>query len=304
MDPLDTLTEPTEAHMPKLWFLVDWECCLGAGGEGEVYLGRSVETGDLCAVKVSAVLDRAEAAEQLRTELDRCRRVAGDGAVGLIAWNLEAPRPFIAFELAHAGTLADEMNSIKTRGETYHPASALERIRGVLLALAHVHDCGLIHRDVKPANLLRFGDRIKLADFGTGLSDPKATPRSHTRSSSTFGPLESDVFVGTRLYAAPEQSVNAAADRRSDLYSVGCILYEMLTGAVPKREGATAFTDGYPSALVLPELDQLLRELLARDPEQRPVTAEQALRRVEAVQDSYRHIREVWDALALGPCPY
>src|SRR5512139_937650 len=127
------------------WFVVDWQRCLGGGGEGEVFLGRNLETWELCAVKVSAYLDVAAAREQLARELERCSRAAGDGVVGLVAWNLEAPRPFLVFELARAGTLADEMGVLRREGRTYHPVQALLRIREVLTALAHVHARGLLH---------------------------------------------------------------------------------------------------------------------------------------------------------------
>lgn len=278
--------------MPKRWFVVDWDCCLGAGGEGEVFLGRSLETFELCAVKVSTLLDSRSAAEHLRRELDGLTRVAGDGVVGLVAWNLEAPRPFLIFELAKAGTLADEMKQLRQLGRSYHPSRALERIREVLTALANVHAHGFIHRDVKPANLLRFGTALKLTDFGSG----------RLMGSGTEGVLEDQGFVGTRLYAAPEQLRGEGADERSDLYAAGCILHEMLTGGVPRRAGQRSRK--YSSALVLPELDELIASLLAEEPDGRPATALAAIARVDSVLDAYRMARAVWNDLGLGQSPY
>ncbi len=272
------------------WFVVDWQACLGAGGEGEVYLGRCLSSGELCAVKVSVFLDPEQARKQLEEELNRCSRVAGDGVVGLIAWNLDAPRPFLVFELAHAGTLADEMKELRRAGRIYHPLRALHRIHKVLVALSRVHERGLVHRDVKPANLLRFEEALKITDFGTGRTISRPTM------------FETEAFVGTRAYAAPEQLDGESVDERADLYSVGCILHEMLTGCIPERP--LPLQREYPSALVIPELDRLLASLLADDPAERPRSAEDAMRRVDAIVDQYVAARRTWERLGLGPSPY
>lgn len=274
-------------------FVVDWQCCLGAGGEGEVFLGRSLSSWELCAVKVSVFLDTGTARSQLARELDRCSRAAGDGVVGLIAWNLDAPRPFLVFELARAGTLADEMREVQRRGRTYHPLRALERVRDILVALGKVHERGLIHRDIKPANLLRFGRTVKLTDFGTGRTISRATL------------LETEGFVGTRAYAAPEQLAGEEVDERADLYSVGCILHELLTGTLPHDpEGLRAGRRQYPSPLVLPELDRLISTLLDPSPARRPASAHEAIRLVDHVLGSYGTARRAWQQLGLGPSPY
>jgi serine/threonine protein kinase len=278
--------------MSSHWFLVDWECCLGAGGEGEVFMGRSLETRRLYAIKVSACTDPAHARVQLSHELDRWRRAAGEGVVGLVAWSLDAPRPFLVFELAHAGTLADEMRGLEQQGRVYHPVRALERIRGLLVALSHVHARGLVHRDVKPANLLRFGRALKLTDFGTGCS----------LSPSETAPCE--IFAGTRAYAAPEQLRGEGVDHRSDLFAVGCILHEMLTGRPARPTHNQPLVGQYPHALVLPELHYLVASLVAEHKSQRPATATAAIERVDSVLESYAMARRVWQQLGLGPSPY
>jgi serine/threonine-protein kinase len=274
------------------WFVVDWQCCLGAGGEGEVYLGRSLETWELCAVKVSVQLDRELAREELARELARYQRAAGDGVVGVMAWNLDAQRPFLVFEFARAGSLADEVMSLRKQGRVYHPVRALERIREVLRAVAKVHDRGLVHCDVKPANLLRFGEGIKVADFGTANTLGRA-------------PLaQGEPFGGTRNYAAPELLGGEKTDERSDLFAIGCILHEMLTGELPTRNGDGHLATSYPNLLVLPELDALVGRLLATRPLSRPRDAVQAISLVDGVLASYRSARATWASLGLGPCPY
>jgi serine/threonine protein kinase len=276
----------------ETWFVVDWECCLGAGGEGEVFLGRSLDTWELCAIKVSTLLDPVSARAELTKEMERCARVAGDGVVGLVAWNLDAPRPFLVFEFARAGSLADEVTLLREAGHVYHPVRALERVREVLCALANVHGRGLVHRDVKPANLLRFGQRIKVADFGAGCSlDRQAA-------------VQGDGFVGTKAYAAPELLRGEEVDERTDLYAVGCILREMLSGHLPAVQEQTTCPVKYPNLLVLPELDRLMRSLLAPQRSCRPRTAEDAIALVDSVLASYRTARRAWEKLQLGPCPY
>jgi serine/threonine-protein kinase len=274
------------------WFVVDWQCCIGAGGEGEVYLGRCLDTWELCAVKVSVQMDPELARQELAKELARCQRAAGDGVVGVLAWNLDVERPFLVFEFARAGSLADEVTALRKEGRVYHPVRALERIREVLRALAKVHDRGLVHRDLKPANLLCFGDSIKVADFGTA---------------NTLGrrPLdESELLEGTRNYAAPELACGGKTDERSDLFAIGCILHEMLTGELPTRGGTVDFKAAYPNLLVLPELDALVGRLLGVQPWTRPRDAAHALSLVDGVLASYRSARDTWASLGLGPSPY
>jgi serine/threonine protein kinase len=207
-----------------------------------------------------------------------------------VAWNLEAPRPFLVFELARAGTLADEMQTLRARRKSYHPVVALRRTRAILTALDQIHSRGLIHRDVKPANLLRFADGIKLSDFGAGKTLARAAA------------LESEEFVGTRAYAAPEQLRGELGDDRSDLYSVGSILVEMLTGDLPAH-GSSSVRD-FPSALVLPELRELIETLLSENRAERYADARAAVVAVDSVLESYARARRVWVSLELGPCPY
>lgn len=278
--------------MGERFFLADWATCLGAGSEGEVFLGRSLCTSELCAVKVSALTDPAAAAEQLRLELARCLRAEGDGVVRVLAWSFVPPRPFLVFELAHAGTLGDEMAAMRAAARLYHPARALGRVRDVLEALERVHARGLIHRDIKPSNLLRFDHTVKVADFGSGLTAERAQP------------AQMGEVVGTRMYGAPEQLAGTPVDERSDLYAVGCILHEMLTGQPPRGASSGGSALRYPNALVLPELDDLLTSLLGADPGERPANARAAMARVDETLIAYSRARGVWQQLGIGASPY
>ena len=284
--------------MRRQWFAIDWSCCLGAGGEGEVYLGRSLHTGELCAVKVSVCLDPQVARQQLAEELQRYLQAAGDGVVGLVAWNLEADPPFLAFELAHMGTLADEIRELRQQGRVFHPVRALRRIREILVALANVHARGLIHRDVKPANLLRFGEAIKLTDLGTACLTEARTDGGRSQ------PPGSDDCVGTPMYGAPEQHQGLPADERADLYSVGRILQEMLTGHAPDVNRPSDLAAASQSVLFLPELEELAFSLSNVHKARRPTTAKEAIERVDLLIQSYDRVRSTWQQLGLGRSPY
>jgi serine/threonine-protein kinase len=149
--------------------------------------------------------------------------------------------------------------------------------------LDHLHGRGLVHRDVKPANVfLREGARVTLLDFGLVCRASHARPVK-----------DASQCVGTMEYAAPEQIVGEEVDARSDVYSMGCILYELVTGTRPfdgQSSHEVAQKHLYreapaPSTLVtdLPwQVEDLILDLLAKSPDDRPASAGEAGRRLTA----------------------
>jgi len=133
-------------------------------------------------------------------------------------------------------------------------------------ALDYVHALGLVHRDVKPANVLVGEDgRVTLLDFG--LVCP-------TRGASRVG-ATAEICVGTMEYAAPEQMRGESVDARADIYSLGCVLYELVTGQRP-IDADSSREPAAPSELVsgVPrELETLLLAMLAQRPDDRPSSA-------------------------------
>jgi serine/threonine protein kinase len=117
-----------------------------------------------------------------------------------------------------------------TRAGPLPPAEALAIVRAVAAALDYAHAAGVIHRDIKPENILLHEGEPMLADFGIALA------RSAADSDRITG---TGISIGTPAYMSPEQATAEALDRRSDVYSLGCVLYEMLAGA-PPFTGATA----------------------------------------------------------------
>jgi len=258
-----------------------WDQKLGAGGEGEVFRGRY--GGQTVAVKTPhnphqleriPVL-RAAGRQGLENELQRRNLVQGEHHVKLLAHGLDHTIPFLVFELAEKGSLADEMAEMRKRGESYQPLTALARIEEILCALREAHDCNIIHRDVKPANFLRFADnRIKLNDFGLGRTADRACSN------------QTQFFRGTPLYAAPEQLAGGCVTHRADLYAVGAILYEMLTGKAPMPALRPLVLPTNPA--IRQELRSFGQKLFAHNPDNRFCCAQRALNELAKVRAAYQ----------------
>ncbi len=165
------------------------------------------------------------------------------------------------------------------------PAKALAMIEPVLSALAAAHDAGILHRDVKPENVLLADDgRVKVADFGLARAI-----NSETQHTATGG-----VLIGTVSYLSPELVVNGKADARADVYAAGVLIYEMLTGHKPHQADSpiqvaykhvhedipapSASTRGIP-----PYVDALVARATARDTALRPADARVLLHQVRRV---------------------
>ncbi len=191
---------------------------------------------------------------------------------------------FLAMELVPGRTLRDV---IRSRGRLT-PREALDVLDPVLSALAAAHRAGIVHRDVKPENVLLADDgRVKVADFGLARSSLASGAEASTQG----------VVMGTVAYLAPEQVERGVADARSDVYSAGILLFEMLTGA-PPYAGDTPMSVAYqhvtsdvpaPSSLVpglAPGLDELVRTATDRDPDGRPADAGAFLARLHSVRST------------------
>ena len=181
--------------------------------------------------------------------------------------------PYIVMELVEGSTLRQVLND----GVPLSPERALGIVRSVLEALAHAHASGIVHRDIKPANVMLTGDgSVKVMDFGI------ARALGDTTTSLT----EAAAVIGTAQYFSPEQASGKPVDQRSDLYSVGCLLFELLTGR-PPFVGESSISIAYqhvreaappPSQLnpaVEPAVDALVLKALAKDPNLRYQSAQE-----------------------------
>ncbi|MDQ1642227.1 MAG: eukaryotic-like serine/threonine-protein kinase [Actinomycetota bacterium] len=209
-------------------------------------------------------------------------RLSHPNVVAVYDQGADSGHVFLAMEHVAGRTLRDLM---REQGRLT-PRQALDILEPVLAALGAAHQAGIVHRDVKPENVLLADDgRVKVADFGLARAVSGA---SHLTSTS-------GVLMGTVAYLSPEQVERGVADPRSDVYSVGILLFEMLTGAKP-YEGETAIQVAFrhvhdtvpaPSTLVpsLPRpLDVLVARATSRDPDGRPADARRFLAEVIQVR--------------------
>jgi eukaryotic-like serine/threonine-protein kinase len=245
---------------------------LGTGGMANVYLAEDQELGRSVALKM---LDERHAQDEQFVE--RFRREAKNAA-GLSHPNIvsiydrgEAEGTYyIAMEYLDGKTLKE---LILSRGPT--PVTvAIDYTRQILGALSFAHKHHLVHRDIKPHNVLVAGDgRLKVTDFGIA--------RSGASQMTEVGSI-----IGTAQYLSPEQARGAPVDQRSDLYSVGIVLYEMLTGTVPftgdtpleiamKHLSATPEPPSEKRPEIPDDLDMVVLRSLAKDPEDRYQSAEE-----------------------------
>ena len=175
--------------------------------------------------------------------------------------------PYIVMELVEGQTLRDVLRE----GRKLLPERALELTQGVLDALSYSHKAGIVHRDIKPANvMLGPGGGVKVMDFGIA--------RAVADTSATM--TQTAAVIGTAQYLSPEQARGETVDARSDLYSAGCLLYELLVGR-PPFIGDSPVSVAYqhvreapipPSQLdpeITPEIDAVVLKALAKDPDDR-----------------------------------
>ena len=210
---------------------------LGSGGMGEVYRARDTKLNREVALKVLP--------EAFTADPDRLARFKREAQV-LASLNhpniaaiygleeSEAATPALVLELVEGPTLADEIARAAARGLDTN--TALTIARQIAEALEAAHEQGIIHRDLKPANVkLRPDGTIKVLDFGLAKAlEPAGGIRSDVTASPTITTpammTGMGVILGTAAYMAPEQAKGRPADKRSDVWAFGCVLYEMLTG--------------------------------------------------------------------------
>ena len=215
-------------------------------------------------------------------EAHSAARLSHPNVVAVYDQGADQGHVFLVMELVRGRTLRD---LIRERGHL-SPRQALEVIEPVLAALGAAHQAGIVHRDVKPENVLLSDDnRIKVADFG--LARAVSGNTGHTTASG--------ILMGTVAYLSPEQVERGVATPRSDVYAAGILFYEMLTGVKP-YDGETAIQVAYrhvhddvpPPSRVIPglpaELDAIVTRATNRDPDRRPPDARRMLTEVTAAR--------------------
>jgi serine/threonine protein kinase len=243
---------------------------LGRGGMGEVYLAVQEDLDRQVALKVlgSAMLDHPELEERFRREAKALARLSHPNITGIFDYGVFEGRSFIVMEYVPGGSLHEQI-----AGRPYRLDDALRIVSKILEALDYAHGLGVVHRDIKPANVLIAADgTVKVADFG--LAKIVAADAQTPELTLT------DHGMGTPHYMAPEQVQSSKhIDQRADLYSVGVVLYEMLTGTKPvgRFEPPSRVTS------LDPAIDPVVMRLLAVEPEARYATAADVIEALQAI---------------------
>ncbi len=202
---------------------------LGRGGMGAVYLARDRRLERSVALKVlpvSIIEDEADV-ERFRQEARAASGVSHPNVAHIYEFGAAENRWFLAMEYAEGKTLREILKS-----GLPDESSVLSIVRQIADALAATHRRGIVHRDIKPENIIVTGDGIvKVLDFG--LAKPDAPPVAETNAVEAAPAASTEVIFGTAAYMSPEQIGGAAVDARTDLWSLGVILFEMLAGTRP-----------------------------------------------------------------------
>ena len=217
---------PTAEELQKLLPQYEITAQLGRGGMGAVYRGRQTTLDRPVAIKIlSNALDEADAsfAERFKNEARSMAKLAHPGIVGVYDFGeTESGLLYIVMEFIE-GTDVAKMITEQGRLPTTH---ALAITAHVCDALQFAHARGIIHRDIKPANIMvGYDGVVKVADFGLAKMNA---------GGETAGLTQSGMALGTLHYMAPEAlMLGSSADHRADIYAVGVMLYQMLTGRLP-----------------------------------------------------------------------
>jgi eukaryotic-like serine/threonine-protein kinase len=266
---------------------------IGRGGMAEVHIGYDRRLGRTVAIKVlrsdlardPSFINRFRREAQAAASLNHPAIVAvydtGEEA-GVEATGNQAHVPFIVMEYVEGHTVRDVLRD----GQPLPLEEALDITVGVLSALAYSHQAGIVHRDIKPANvMLTTTGAVKVMDFGIA--------RAVADSAATM--TQTQAVIGTAQYLSPEQARGEQVDARTDLYSAGCLLFELLTGRPPFMADsmvAVAYQHvreqpPLPSSLngVVPDaLDRIVNKALTKDRDARYQTSAEFRADLEALQ--------------------
>ncbi|HZC52303.1 MAG TPA: protein kinase [Mycobacterium sp.] len=273
--------DPLESTLLDGRYLV--QAKIASGGTSTVYRGLDTRLDRPVALKVmdSRYAGDAQFLTRFQLEARTVARLKNPGLVAVYDQGIDSRHPFLVMELIEGGTLRE---LLAERGPM-PPHAVVAVLRPVLGGLAAAHLAGLVHRDVKPENVLISDDGdVKIADFGL------------VRAVAAAGITSASVILGTAAYLSPEQVRNGSSSPRSDVYSVGVLTYELLTGRTPftgdsplsiayqrldtdvPRAGAAI--DGVP-----PQFDALVARATARDPADRYADAIEMAADIDAIAD-------------------
>jgi serine/threonine protein kinase len=267
--------------------------CIGSGGMGTIYRARRLHIGDTVAVKIlrPEVVDNAVSRERFHREARAAAMLHHPNAVVIHDFGEDADgTTYIVMELLEGHSLRQVLQAQRT----LEPDRAYEIIRQTCAAVEAAHRRGIVHRDIKPDNIVLVNshditDHIKILDFGIAkLRDKSSDKLGLEKSLTNVGTV-----IGTPYYMSPEQCQGEPADARSDIYSLGVVMYEMLTGVIPFNaktptgvaikhvtEAPRPLSELRPS--LAPAIERVVLRALEKDPAARQQSALEIAREFEA----------------------
>ncbi|MBI1947519.1 MAG: Hsp70 family protein [Deltaproteobacteria bacterium] len=308
--PEDDASVPKPGDVVGGYHLLD---ILGRGGMGRVYLAEHIRLGRRVALKMlrRRFAGNEAAIERFLTEARAINRIRHENCIEVTdLFETDDGHTCYIMEALEGRSLAELLRSVGAP----RPERTVRIAYQVSSAMVAVHDASIIHRDLKPENIFlthRGGrdDFVKLLDFGVAkLTDPSAA----STTESTIG-----VAIGTLEYMSPEQLIGQPIDPRADIFALGVVLYECITGRLPfagQTEREILFSQlstdpPRPSTLVsadhpIPrELDELILQCLDREPSRRPQTMREVRGRLESVLEELVSLRDRDDTAAKNDLP-
>ena len=251
---------------------------IGQGGMSLVYRAVDIRTGHSVAVKIlkSEYNSDKEFLERFQREAQAASLMSHHNLVNLLDVGVEGEYRYLVLEYVNGNTLKD---IIRQKGRLNYQTAIQITIR-ILSALQHAHDNGIIHRDIKPQNVLIHADgHVKVSDFGIA------------RMTNAFTISKGDTVVGSVHYSSPEQATGSVVEATSDIYSTGVVMYEMLTGRVP-------FVGDTPVAVAMQHVKDPPPPIADFAPETPPAVVAVVMKALEKdPKNRFQSAREMADAL-------
>lgn len=251
---------------------------IGQGGMSLVYRAVDIRTGHSVAVKIlkSEYNSDKEFLERFQREAQAVSLMSHHNLVNLLDVGVEGEYRYLVLEYVNGNTLKD---IIRQKGRLNYQTAIQITVR-ILSALQHAHDNGIIHRDIKPQNVLIHADgHVKVSDFGIA------------RMTNAFTISKGDTVVGSVHYSSPEQATGSVVEATSDIYSTGVVMYEMLTGRVP-------FVGDTPVAVTMQHVQDPPPPITDFAPETPPAVVAVVMKALEKnPKNRFQSAREMADAL-------